>query len=71
MNPCFNDWKRFCAVLREIASGERGRPLSSLEAQRRARAVLIECGYTRPGRSGAGEQIVLIHSALLGLHRSS
>ena len=42
---CFNDWKRFCFVLREIASGKNGRPLSGLEAQKRARAVLNECGY--------------------------
>jgi hypothetical protein len=26
----FNDWKRFCFVLREIASGDNGRPLSGL-----------------------------------------
>jgi hypothetical protein len=45
MTPCFNDWKRFCFVLREIASGENGLPLSSLEAQTRAQAVLVECGY--------------------------
>jgi hypothetical protein len=44
--PCFDDWKRFCFVLREIASGDNGRPLSALEAQKRAQAVLIECGYT-------------------------
>jgi hypothetical protein len=24
LTPCFNDWKRFCFVLREIASGENG-----------------------------------------------
>jgi hypothetical protein len=48
VTPFFNDWKRFCAVLREIASGENGRPLPSLEAQKRARAVLTECGYTWP-----------------------
>jgi hypothetical protein len=42
----FDDWKRFCFVLREIASGEDGRPLPSLEAQKRAQAVLSECGYT-------------------------
>src|SRR5262245_51426773 len=43
--PCFDDWKRFCFVLREIASGDNGRPLWALEAQRRAQAVLTECGY--------------------------
>jgi hypothetical protein len=48
---CFNDWKRFCAALREIASGENGRPLPGFEAQRRAQAVLIECGYAWPGRT--------------------
>jgi len=47
---CFNDWKRFCSVLREIASGENGHPLSGLEAQKRAQAVLNECGYTLPSR---------------------
>src|SRR5262249_45093369 len=46
---CFNDWKRFCFVLREIASGENGHPLSGVEAQMRAQAVLVECGYTWPG----------------------
>jgi hypothetical protein len=48
---CFDDWKRFCFVLREIASGDNGRPLSALEARKRAQAVLIECGYTWPGRA--------------------
>ena len=43
----FDDWKRFCFVLREIASGENGRPLSSLEAQKRAQAVLTERGPNR------------------------
>jgi hypothetical protein len=32
-DACFNDWKRFCFVLREIARGDNGRPLSGLEAQ--------------------------------------
>jgi hypothetical protein len=49
-DACFNDWKRFCFVLREIASGDNGRPLLGLEAQQRAQAVLAECGYTWPGR---------------------
>jgi hypothetical protein len=40
----FNDWKRFLAVLREIASGEDGRPLTSFETQKRAREVLTDCG---------------------------
>jgi hypothetical protein len=53
----FDDLKRFCFVLREIASGENGHPLSSLEAQKRAQAVLSECGYTWPGRTVAGEPI--------------
>ena len=45
----FNDWKRFCFVLREIASGVRGRALSGLEAQKRAQGVLNECGYSWQG----------------------
>jgi hypothetical protein len=44
-DTCFNDWKRFVFVLREIASGQDGRPLSGFEAQIRAREVLNECGY--------------------------
>jgi hypothetical protein len=51
--PCFDDWKRFCFVLREIASGENGHPLSALEAQKRAQGVLTECGCTWPGAPGA------------------
>jgi len=58
MTPRFNDWKRFCFVLREIASGDKGRPLAGLEAQKRAQAVLNECGYTWPGRTEAREPIV-------------
>src|SRR5947209_7027921 len=58
MTPCFNDWKRFCFVLREIASGENGCPLSGLEAQNRAQAVLTECGYTWPGRAEIREPVV-------------
>ena len=57
-DACFNDWKRFCFVLREIAGGENGRPLSGLEAQERAQAVLVECGYTWPGRAQVHEPIV-------------
>jgi hypothetical protein len=49
-DACFNDWKRFCFVLREIASGENGCPLSAVEAQKRAQAVLAECGYAWPGQ---------------------
>ena len=48
-DACFNDWKRFCFVLREIASGDNGRPLSGLAAQKRAQAALTECGYTWRG----------------------
>jgi hypothetical protein len=51
VTPCFNDWKHFCAVLREIATGKDGQPLSSLEAQRRAREVLADCGYSWPGKA--------------------
>jgi hypothetical protein len=57
VTPCFNDWKRFCFVLREIASGENGRPLPGLEAQKRAQDVLSECGYAWPGRTVAPEPI--------------
>jgi hypothetical protein len=57
-DACFNDWKRFCFVLREIAGGENGRPLSGLEAQERAQAVLVECGYTWPGRAEVHEPVV-------------
>jgi hypothetical protein len=57
-DACFNDWKRFCFVLREIASGDKGYPLSGLEAQKRAQAVLAECGYTWPGRVQVREPVV-------------
>ena len=57
-DACFNDWKRFCFVLREIASGENGRPLSGLEAQKRAQAVLAECRYAWPGRVQVREPVV-------------
>jgi hypothetical protein len=59
MTSCFNDWKRFCFVLREIANGENGRPLAGLEAQTRARTVLAECGYTWPGRDWPPERTVM------------
>jgi hypothetical protein len=49
-HACFSDWRRFCFVLREIASGESRQPLSGLEAQKRAQAVLNECGYAWPSR---------------------
>jgi hypothetical protein len=42
---CFSDWKRFCFVLRQIASGENGHPLAGFDAQKRAQAILSECGY--------------------------
>jgi hypothetical protein len=57
-DACFNDWKRFCFVLREIARGDNGRPLSGVEAQQRAQAVLTECGYTWPGRAQVCESVV-------------
>jgi hypothetical protein len=44
-DACFSDWKRFCFALREIASGENGHPLSGFDAQKRAQAILSECGY--------------------------
>jgi hypothetical protein len=55
---CFNDWKRFCFVLREIARGDNGRPLSGLEAQQLAQVALTECGYTWPGRAQAYAPVV-------------
>jgi hypothetical protein len=57
-DACFNDWKRFCFVLREIASGDNGRPVSGREAQKRAQAVLAECGYIWPGRVQVREPVV-------------
>jgi hypothetical protein len=57
----FDDWKGFCFVLREIASGENGRPLPSLEAQKRAQTVLIECGYTWPRQTMVAEPIASPH----------
>jgi hypothetical protein len=55
----FDDWKRFCFVLREIASGDNGRPLVSFDAQKRAQAVLIERGYTWPGQAAAPAPIAV------------
>jgi hypothetical protein len=43
--PCFNDWKHFCFVLREIASGVDGRPVSGDEAQQKAQVALTSAGY--------------------------
>jgi len=54
MTPYFDDWKRFCFVLREIATGEDGRPLSGVEARKRAQAVLAECGYAWPNADELG-----------------
>jgi hypothetical protein len=48
MTPYFNDWKRFCLVLREIAAGTSGQPLSGVEARNRAQRVLAEAGYQWP-----------------------
>jgi hypothetical protein len=61
-DACFNDWKRFCFVLREIASGEKGSPLSGVEAQKRAQAILRECGYTWPSSDRMCEPVVAIGS---------
>jgi hypothetical protein len=68
-DACFNDWKRFCFVLREIASGENGRPLPGFEAQMRAQGVLVECGYTWPGRAEVHKPIVG-HAAAPGDHNA-
>ena len=57
-DACFNDWKRFCFVLREIARGdEKGRPLSGQEAQKRAQAVLVERGYSWPGQASESPRL--------------
>ena len=56
-DACFNDWKRFCFVLREIARGDNGRPLSGVEAQQRAQAVLTECVYMAGARSRCGSVV--------------
>jgi hypothetical protein len=55
----FNDWKRFCFVLREIASGVSGRALSGLEAQKRAQEVLNECGYSWQGGTVVREPVAV------------
>jgi hypothetical protein len=57
VNSFFDDWKRFCFVFSEIASGDNRRPLSALEARKRAKEVLIECGYPWPGCTAASEPI--------------
>jgi hypothetical protein len=62
-DACFDDWKRFCLVLREIASGENGRSLSGLEAQKRAQTVLTDCGYAWPGRAQVHEPTVVLTTA--------
>jgi hypothetical protein len=54
---CFDDWKRFCFALREIASGENGHPLSGLEALQRAQEVLTDCGYRWPQRARVHEPV--------------
>jgi hypothetical protein len=56
INACFDDWRRFCFVLREIANGANGPPMSGTEAQRRARAILTECGYAWDWRAKVDEQ---------------
>jgi hypothetical protein len=58
----------FCMVLREIATGEDGQPLSSLEAQRRAREVLTDCGYSWPGQASDSAQQ---SSGTMGPHSST
>jgi hypothetical protein len=65
MTSFFDDWKRFCFVLREIASGENGRPLVSFEAQERAQAVLIERGYTWPGQAAAPTAPIAVPDILI------
>jgi hypothetical protein len=71
VDACFNDWKRFCFVLREIASGENGRSLSGLEAQKRAQAVLTECGYAWPGRAQVHDPTVVLTAAAESLDRQA
>jgi hypothetical protein len=60
---CFNDWKRFCFVLREIASGDNGRPLSGVDVQQRAQSVLSEYGYTWPVRAQVCAPVVAATAA--------
>jgi hypothetical protein len=45
MLPYFKDWTHFCLVLREIAFGVDGFPLSGNEAQQRAQEALTGAGY--------------------------
>jgi hypothetical protein len=59
MTYLFDDRKRSCLVLREIAGGaSSGQPLSGIEAQKRAQSVLAEAGYRwsgyRPEETPAG-----------------
>jgi hypothetical protein len=54
----FHDWKRFCFVLREIARDENGGPLPGFEAQKRAQAVLTECGYAWLEHTGSAHLAV-------------
>jgi hypothetical protein len=56
VTACFDDWRRFCFVLREIANGTNGLPMSGDEAQRRARAILTERGYAWDRRAKGDEQ---------------
>jgi hypothetical protein len=58
MPPYFNDWKHFCLVLREIASGIDGYPLSGNEAQRRAQEALTGAGYRWPGSKPEAPEVV-------------
>jgi hypothetical protein len=60
MTPFFEDWKRFCLVLREIAIGAHGQPLSGIDAQKRAQDVLAQAGYRW---SGLGSEETQISSA--------
>jgi sugar diacid utilization regulator len=67
---CFNDWKRFCFVLRQIARGDKNhRPLSGLEAQRQAQAALTECGYAWPGCAQRTNQSRLLPRRQVLTHR--
>jgi hypothetical protein len=55
-NSCFDDWRRFCFALRTIANGTNNLPMSPGEAQRLAKAVLTECGYTWQWHAKVDEQ---------------